>query len=291
MKLGNSEGLTGIFFHPSFSKRSYLTLGSRLKEFPDAIKPLLEKYPNTRLFESKAVSEDLILKVHSPELLEEVKRDELCATAWFSAGGVVEATEMVYRQELANAFCFVGAGGHHSGRRIFWGFCCFNDVVLAIQNLKEKYGDSKIAILDTDAHHADGTRELVSDDSAVLHYCICSNEYTSKDGLKIDSSYLGRNSDEYLWLVRDFAERARSFSPYLIFWYFGHDTHEGDYGDIGLTVRDYIRIAKVVLEVAELCQGRLVVVLGGGSLAAVATQACVAIIEELAKVSRLAKKI
>jgi acetoin utilization deacetylase AcuC-like enzyme len=164
--------------------------------------------------------------------------------------------------------------------------------VLAIQNLKEKYGDSKIAILDTDAHHADGTRELVSDDPAILHYCICSNEYTSEDGLKIDSSYLGRNPDEYLQLVRDFAEKVRSFNPYLIFWYFGHDTHEGDYGDIGLTVRDYIGIARIVVELAEVCQGRLVVVLGGGSLAAVATEACVAIIKELAEASRkLAKKV
>lgn len=282
----SEENLTGVFYHPSFSKRSYLTIGTRLKEFPDAFKPLEEKYSNVVIFESKPVEEELILKVHSPELLEDVRRDRLCVTAWHSAGGVVEATEKVYGGEIRNAFCFIGAGGHHAGRRNFWGFCCFNDVVLAIKNLKDKYGSARIAIIDTDAHHGDGTRELIRDDEDILHYCICSNDYSSEDGLKIDVSYIGKTPDEYLQLVRDFTEYARSFNPYLIFWYFGHDTHEGDYGDIGLTVKGYVRMAEILIGLAEeICNGRIVVVLGGGSSPRIATESCLAIIEELAKAS------
>ncbi len=277
---------TGVFYHPSFSRRSYLTIGTRLREFPEAFKLLKEKYPNIVIFESKPISEELILKIHSPELLEGVKKDVLCSTAWHSAGGVVEATEKVYSGDIRNAFCFIGAGGHHAGRRNFWGFCCFNDVVLAIQNLRDKYGSAKIAIIDTDAHHGDGTRELIQDDSDILHYCICSNDYSSEDGLKIDVSYFDKTPDEYLRLVRDFAEYARSFEPYLIFWYFGHDTHEGDYGDIGLTVRDYIKMAEILVALAEeICNGRIIVVLGGGSSPRIATESCLAIIEELARAS------
>jgi len=278
------KNLTGVFYHPSFSRRSYLTIGTRLKEFPDAFKLLEEKYSNIVIFEPEPISEELILKVHSPELLEGVKRDSLCATAWHSAGGVVEAMEKVYSEDIRNAFCFIGAGGHHAGKRNFWGFCCFNDVVLAIQNLRDKYGSAKIAIIDTDAHHGDGTRELIQDDSDVLHYCICSNDYSSEDGLKIDVSYFGKTPDEYLELVRDFTEYARSFEPYLLVWYFGHDTHEGDYGDIGLTVREYVRMAEILIALAEeICNGRIVVVLGGGSSPRIATESCLAIIGELAK--------
>ena len=279
----SNRKLTGVFYHPSFSRRSYLTIGTRLREFPDALKPLQEKYSNIVVFESKPVEEELILKVHSPELLEGVKRDKLCATAWHSAGGVVEATEKVYGEDIRNAFCFIGAGGHHAGKRNFWGFCCFNDVVLAIQNLNDKYGAAKIAIIDTDAHHGDGTRELIRDNSAVLHYCICSNDYSSEDGLKIDVSFVGKTPDEYIELVRNFGELARSFEPYLIFWYFGHDTHEGDYGDIGLTVREYVKMADILIGLAEeICSGRIVVVLGGGSSPRIATESCLAIIEKLA---------
>lgn len=277
--------ITGVFYHESFSRKSYLTIGTRLKEFPKAFDVLLKKYGNVKIFESEPVDERLILKVHTPELLEGVKEDRLCSTAWHSAGGVVTATEKVYTGELKNAFCFIGAGGHHAGKRNFWGFCCFNDVVLAITNLREKFDDFKVAIIDTDAHHGDGTRELVMGDDSVLHYCICSSDYISEDGLKVDVSYIGKTPEQYLALVRNFETLVADFKPDLIYWYFGHDTHEGDYGDIGLSVREFIEISKILKNLAEnTCEGKLVVVLGGGSSPIIATESCLAIIEELAKI-------
>jgi acetoin utilization deacetylase AcuC-like enzyme len=275
---------TGVFYHEIFSRRSYLTIGTRLREFPGAFEILKKRYNNIVVFESKPVSEDLVLRVHSPELLEGVKEDGLCSTAWHSAGGVVEATEKVFSGEIRNSFCFIGAGGHHAGKRTFWGFCCFNDVVLAIQNLREKYGNVRFAIIDTDAHHGDGTRELIAEDRNVLHYCICSTDYVSDDGLKVDVSFIGKSREEYITMVKAFGSMVESFKPDLIYWYFGHDTHEGDYGDIGLTVKDYIEIARFLKEVAERnSDGKLVVVLGGGSSPQIATESCLAIIEELAK--------
>jgi len=255
-----------------------------LRDFPEAFEHLSKKYDNMIIFESKPVSEELILKVHTPELLEGVKNDRLCSTAWHSAGGVVEATEKVFSGELRSAFCFIGAGGHHSGRRTFWGFCCFNDVVLAIQNIRDRYGDGRFAIIDTDAHHGDGTRELIENDRDILHYCICSNDFRSEDGTKIDVSYAGCSKKEYLDLVYGFEKEVKSFKPDMVFWYFGHDTHEGDYGDIGLTVGEYVDIATFLKRLAEnICNGKIVVVLGGGSVPSVATGSCLAIIEELLK--------
>ena len=75
---------------------------------------------------------------------------------------------------------------------------------------------------------------------------------------------------------------AENFSPDLIYWYFGHDTHIGDYGDIGLSVRDYIKIARILKDLAKrICNEKLVVVLGGGSIPDIARESTLAIIRVL----------
>ncbi|HBD08207.1 MAG TPA: histone deacetylase [Syntrophobacteraceae bacterium] len=271
-------GVTGIFYHPSFSRRSYLTQGSRLQDFPHALEPLLSD-SRYRLYESPAIADEWILKVHAPELIEEVKMDQLCSTAWHSVGGVVLAAETIACGEIDNAFAFIGAGGHHSGRDFFGGYCCFNDVVIAIQVLRSKYPLQRFAILDTDAHHGDGTRELVKDDADVLHVCMCGSNYCSRDETKVDvaspharwlvpGSYTpGDVDDEYASAaIKAFVPRAARFRPDLIFWYFGFDTHRGDYGSLGLTGRAYQQIGRSLHEASEaICSGRIAVVLGGGS--------------------------
>ena len=273
-------GVTGVFYHESFSRRSYLTIGTRLRDFPSAFREF-QNNESFRLIESPEVDENLILQVHTRDLLDGVRLDSFCSTAWRSAGGVVRAMEMVYNGELKNAFAYIGAGGHHSGRDYFWGYCCFNDVVLGTKNLRNNYGDVKIAVIDTDAHHGDGTRELVKNDSSFLHYCICPTSYESRDRLKIDVSYFTSN---YNRAVRDFEEYAGRFNPDIVVWYFGHDTHQGDYGDIGLTVRDYIEHARIIKEIAEkYSDGKLAVVLGGGSVSGIARESSLAIIRELLK--------
>ncbi len=279
--------VTGIFYHPSFSRRSYLTQGSRLEDFPEALEPLL-KHPRFRLYESPPIDEDWILKVHTRNLLDGVHRDRLCSTAWHSAGGVALAAEKIVQGEISNAFAFIGAGGHHSGRDFFGGYCCFNDVVIAMTILRERHGVERFAILDTDAHHGDGTRDLVRDDPQVLHVCVCYSHYESPDGTKVDvpaprgSASLwrafgmdvqeeaenARDADaDYFETARSaFWDRCLDFEPDLLFWYFGFDTHRGDYGDLGLTKKAYLSIAKMMKDLSDrVCGGRLEVVLGGGS--------------------------
>lgn len=283
---------TGVFYHPSFSRRSYLTVGNRLADFPGALDAILQS-GSVGLYEPGPVSRELLLKIHTPDLLEGVARDPLCSTAWHSAGSVVSAGESIALGEITNAFAFIGAGGHHSGRDYFGGYCCFNDVALCIVNLREKLGLRRFAILDTDAHHGDGTRDLFGGDPDLLHVCFCGTDYESPDGTKVDvapaipreDAENGRPMDDaYFELVsRRFPHRVRDFRPDLLFWYFGFDTHQGDYGDIGLTGPCYWRIARLMRELAEeVCGGRLEVVLGGGSQRWIATTLIPPIIEELA---------
>ena len=281
MKASMTPQVTGIFYHPSFSRRSYLTVGARLAGFPMALEGILGS-GRARLYEPGPVSQELLLKVHTPDLLEGVRGDPLCSTAWHSAGGVVLAGEKIAGGEIANAFAFIGAGGHHSSRDSFGGYCCFNDVALCIVNLRERHGFRRFAILDTDAHHGDGTRDLFAGDPDVLHVCLCGARYESPDGTKVDVPCHGHRScgrgdrsanDAYFEVVsQEFPQRARRFRPDLIFWYFGFDTHQGDYGDIGLTGPCYWNIARLMRDLAgEVCGGRLEVVLGGGSYTQLAT--------------------
>lgn len=273
---------TGIFYHPSYSRKSYLTVGARLADFPSALKTILER-DNVTLYEPEPVSRRLLLKVHMPELLDEVARDPLCSTAWHSAGGVVSAGEKIATGEITNAFVFIGAGGHHAGRGTFGGFCCFNDVVLSIVNLRDRSGLKRFAILDTDAHHGDGTRDLLGRDPDVLHVCFCGTDYESPDGTKVDVAGSGPNDVYFGQVIRQFPHRVTRFKPDLLFWYFGFDTHQDDYGDIGLSGPCYWKIADLMKRLADtICDGRLLVVLGGGSHQHLATTLIPPIIERLA---------
>ena len=281
--------LTGIFYHESFSRRSYLTVGARLADFPAAFDPLLA-HDNVRIFESQPVSRELILSVHTPELIEGVKGDPLCSTAWLSAGGCVEAGERITSGELRNAFVTIGAGGHHSGFDYFGGYCCFNDVALTISRLRERGLAHRFAVVDTDAHHGDGTRQIFDDDPDVLHICFCGTSWESQDGTKVDvnipwfSSLRADNDAPYLELIDEHVpNRVRSFGPDLLFWYFGFDTHHGDYGSIGLTGDCFFSICDIMMGLAdEACGGRLAVVLGGGSRTDIATATIPEIIRRLA---------
>ena len=191
-------------------------------------------------------------------------------------GGVVEAAEKICLGEVDRAFAFIGAGGHHAGRNFFGGYCCFNDVAIAIAHLRKAHGIRRFAVLDTDAHHGDGTRNIFQDDADVLHVCICGMNYVSADGTKVDvpASWGGRDPDEAYLKTAEFAfaSRVRAFRPDLTIWYFGFDGHQGDYGDMGLSLRAFVGLADFMVGAGrEASGGKLLTVLGGGSRTDLAT--------------------
>jgi len=277
----------GVFYHPSFSRKSYMTIGNRLRDFPEALEPLLQR-PNVRLFVAPRASQDLILKVHDPGMLEMVARDGFCSTAYESVGSVVAGMEALAKGEIDRAFCFIGAGGHHAGYRQFWGACCFNDVVIALTHTREISRFRRFAIIDTDAHHGDGTRQLIRDDPEVLHICFCGQDYRSKDASKIDVNVYrmygpGDPNAQYLDQVREKAALVAPFKPDLLVWYYGFDTHEEDYGSLGLSENAYFQICDLMIATSEEARVPLQVVLGGGSLSHLATATIPEIIRRLAE--------
>lgn len=186
------------------------------------------------------------------------------------------AAEKICLGEADRAFAFIGAGGHHAGRDFFGGYCCFNDVAIAIAHLRSRYGMRRFAILDTDAHHGDGTRDVFQADPDVLHVCICGMRSVSPDGTKVDvpAPWGSGDPDEaYLKTAESaFAERVRLFRPDLTIWYFGFDGHQGDYGDMGLSLRTFVGLADFMVRAArDASGGKLLTVLGGGSRTDLAT--------------------
>jgi len=259
---------TGIFF-------TYFQ-GERLKDFPEALGGLLGKGnvyyydavygSRDGLFYLEPVAEQLLLKVHSQNMIESVKRKGDYESALYSAGGTVQAAEEIRRGNIDNAFVFTSFGDHHAGRDFYHGMCYFNGAALAIAMLKEK-GAKRFAIVDTDSHHGDGTRDIFRRDAGVLHVCFCDQDYSDRYN-KIDIQIPNPITDEECLskMKQALIPRVEVFKPEYIFWEYGYDATKAEYGDKGISPDLHIRLAELIKTVAdEVCQGRLIAILCGGS--------------------------
>lgn len=277
---------TGIFYH--------YQIGERLKDFPSAIGDILNREGTVfydALYQEKLahgvepVQEHLLFKVHSKHMIESVKKSPYYEGILYSASGTVQAVDKVFTGEIDNAFVFTGFGDHHAGRGFFGGGCYLNGAALAIENSRTKYGARRFAIGDTDPHHGDGTWDIFENDEEVLYICFChSNHLDQKNNVDIEIPF-HISDEEYLEKVeKQFIPRVVEFEPELIFWNFGYDGTQGEYGDTGLTMSCHPKLVKIFKTAAErVCKGRLVVVLCGGSGRKVATYTIPKIISCLAE--------
>ncbi len=265
---------TGIFL-PYFQ-------GQRLSDFPQALINILDK-ENVHYYDGvyqlanatnyvQPVTEDMLSQVHSKDMIDLVKNTGYFEASSYSAGGTVQAAQQINLGNIDNAFVFTGFGDHHAGRNYFGGMCYFNGAAVAIAALREK-GETRFAIVDTDSHHADGTRDIFGQDKEVLHICFCSqNHCDGNNNVDVRVPH-GIDDKGYLQRVRQaFVPRVSTFNPALIFWEFGYDATQGEYGDKGLTKDCHLEIAKIIKSAADTaCRGRLITILCGGSRRDLAT--------------------
>jgi len=200
-------------------------------------------------------------------MIEEVRRTGVFEGALLSASGTIRAAEKIWRGEIDNAFVFTGYGDHHAGPDFFGGGCYFNGAAIAIQELRKGSGLKRFAIIDTDAHHGDGTWKVFGADPDVLYVCFCgypSREEKGNINIKVPRRV---NDEEYLRLIKEgFLARVKTFRPEILFWNWGYDGTQGEYGDIGLTPDVHILLVRELKKIAdEVSKGRLVIVLCGGS--------------------------
>jgi acetoin utilization deacetylase AcuC-like enzyme len=256
---------TGIFYSHIFKTSPGPVVGPKFVNFPELLDGVL-RLPNVTLFEHTPVTEDLLLKFHSREMIENLRKKSYGKNAFLSVGACIEATKMIMSGELKNGLLFNSASGHHAGRTSAWGGTYINCVAPAVYIARQTVGIERFALLDTDCHHGDGDRDMFENDNSFLHICFCDSDFESETNKCVGVGW-SSTDENYLGLVKsEFIPRVRSFTPEMIFHFLGHDTCQGDYGDIGLTPEFFIDLVKMVKQSAEeICEGRYLIITGGGS--------------------------
>jgi acetoin utilization deacetylase AcuC-like enzyme len=259
---------TGVFYHEVCGKEAYKSLAMGVEDgFQGLKKEGIFSQPNVVWFESEPATEEEIARLHSQKWIDHIKQTQWWRVSLYSVGGILQATEKVMQGEINNALVIAGVGGHHAHRDSAWGGCYFNVLSLGIPHAREKLGAKRFAIVDTDTHHADGTRDIFKEDEDVLHICFCGGGSWDYDlGSMTESKTKfcfphGSSDEEEIENVRkEVPERIEKFKPELIFWLCGMDTHRDSYGTRSLTERCYPKLAEIIKETAErVCQGKLIV--------------------------------
>ena len=202
--------------------------------------------------------------------------------ALLAAGGVMAAADAIMGDQADNAFCAVRPPGHHAERDRAMGFCFFNNVALGAVYLLENFGLERVAIVDWDVHHGNGTQHLFEADPRVFYlslhedpqYCYPGTGYRREEGkgpgkgFTLNLPFPPHSGDEeYLEALRNEGlPRLRQFAPQFVMISAGFDAHAKDpLAHISLTRSGYREMARLVLDLAqESAGGRLITVLEGG---------------------------
>ncbi len=203
-------------------------------------------------------------------------------TALLAAGGVMMAVDVVMRGQVDNAFCGVRPPGHHAERDRAMGFCFFNNVAIGAVYALERYGLARVAIIDWDLHHGNGTQHLFEADPRVffvsLHgdprYCYPGTGLREEEGTGAGQGFtlnlplpLRSGDAQYLEALKNEAlPRLRQFAPQLVLISAGFDAHEKDpMAAMRVTRQGFRDMGRLLLELArETASGRLISVLEGG---------------------------
>ncbi len=283
-------GGVGVFYHDICRDDDIdWLLAGRLVNFPDVLqREGIPDLPEVTMFSSEPTPLELLPEIHTESHIKKVENDHYYQTALYSTGGTVFAGRKIMDGELSSAFVFTGSADHHAGSDGFWGGCHFNGAALSVADLRKRFGMGRFAILDTDHHHGDGTRDIFENDEDVLHICFCSSEKVTGNRTNYDfAASISCTDREYFSIVEENVPRlVADFKPQLIYWEYGYDNTRGDYGDIGVTMDLHIRVAELFKKLAdEHCDGRLIVILCGGASAMTADYTIPKIIKILANAS------
>lgn len=202
-----------------------------------------------------------------------IMMDKSLDAALYAAGAVVDAVDLVMKNQSTSAFCAVRPPGHHAGRAKSSGFCIFNNVAVGVMHALEEYALERVAIIDFDVHHGDGTQDIVKDDSRIL-FCSSfqhpfypfSGDEPSRDGIINVPVPAGTKGADYREMVKHWFTAIDQFKPQIIFISAGFDSHaEDEMGQLCLVEEDYIWITEHLKSLAEKhCSGKIVSVLEGG---------------------------
>ena len=191
-----------------------------------------------------------------------------------AAGAAIAATDAVIAGEIDNAFCAVRPPGHHACRDKAMGFCFYNNVAIAARHALEEHGLERVAIVDFDVHHGNGTEDILSNDHRVLmvgifqhpFYPYSGTEHPAANMLNLPVPAYTRGMDVRELIEACWMPRLEEFKPQMIFVSAGFDAHrDDDLGQLKLNEQDFGWITSRIVDVARRhSNGRIVSMLEGG---------------------------
>ena len=196
------------------------------------------------------------------------------AAAIRAAGAAVAATDAVIDGAVENAFCSVRPPGHHATRDQAMGFCFFNNVAVAARHALDVRGIERVAIVDFDVHHGNGTDDIIAGDERVLMVSIFQHPlYPYTGAVPMGTNMINvpvppytRGPQIRALIEANWMERLDEFAPQMVFVSAGFDAHrEDELGQLGLVEADYTWITERIKAVADKhAGGRIVSCLEGG---------------------------
>jgi len=285
---------TGFFSHPTCQQHD---MGATHPESPKRLRAIEEQLSNTNLWQDlkhfsapKASFADLSL-AHSPSSINLVhstapKQGQAYLdgdtsmnpysldAALLAAGAGIAATDAVLQGHLDNAFCAVRPPGHHAEHDLPMGFCLFNNVAIAALHALQQEGIERVAILDFDVHHGNGSVDIFAEDDRVLvcssyqhpHYPMRHHDTLAQHLVHCPLT-AGSGSQEFRQAIeKKWLPALQWHKPQMIFISAGFDAHRLDpLADLNLHENDYAWVTSLIMDQARShAQGRVVSMLEGG---------------------------
>ena len=193
-----------------------------------------------------------------------------------AVGSIIAAIDGVQNKDFKNAFCAVRPPGHHAEKDKAMGFCIYNNVAVGANYLIEKYKYNKVAIIDFDVHHGNGTQDIFYNNEKVLY--ISTHQYpyypgsgSEKEKGKFNNVFnipleAGTTAEEYLNAYEHVLKKLKEFKPEFLLFSAGFDAHIDDpLAQLRLNSEDFYQLTKRTLDVVKsFCNGNVVSILEGG---------------------------
>jgi len=292
---------TGILLDRHFSEHD---TGPHHPEAPERILAIAEALESSPLLAdlhkivNRSTRDDEVLLAHTDKYLKTVlseidgKRSGQLSTgdthfgpqslevARRASGGLLNAVDDVMNGSCDNAFCAVRPPGHHATPDRGMGFCIFNNAAIAARYAQKVHGLERVAIIDWDVHHGNGTQDIFYEDGSVFYFSTHQSPWYpgtgSKDetgagngrGTTLNAPLAARSGMEEIGAVfrGAFTKKMSEFKPDLVIISAGFDSRLGDpLGQLTLSDEDFASLTRILREIAgEYAEGKLVSVLEGG---------------------------
>lgn len=283
-----------IITHPDCIKHD---AGEGHPEKPDRVKVVqtaLERYPfqaPVSFHEAPLASREQLLMAHEQSYVDwiisvapdtgtvgidedTIMNPDTLQAAQRAAGAVKLAVDLVMQGKAQAAFCNVRPPGHHAERDKAMGFCFFNNVAIGALHALTEYHLKRIAIIDFDVHHGNGTQTIFQNDNRVLFCSSFEHPFYPGYDEEMDNDHIlnvpleaGISGEEFRERVAAaWFDKLAAFKPELIFFSAGFDGHVHDpIGEFKLTEADYVWLTIHIAKIAKACAGgKMVSVLEGG---------------------------